>query len=182
MRLFIAVKLDGNIMKNISDFMKKLPDTKGGVKWVETENIHLTLKFLGEVNEDRLGEIKNQLSKIKVEQMNLKSKGTGAFPTLSRPRVFWIGLEGETNQLKSMAKEIDEKLNKLGFEKEARAFSAHITIGRVKTHANEDVLTFLKNHIDKEFGEMVIDCFYLIQSILKKEGPKYKVLETFKSV
>ena len=174
-RTFIAVELPDDIKQKIGDFISVIRPKISGVKWVQTVNLHLTLKFLGNVEEDLINNIINEISEAAQHNspFNMQLEGFGAFPNLNRPRVFWIDVKHGGNELSKLAASIESKMVKLGFEPESRKFSPHLTVGRVRRgkRANfpEDVPSFGPVECD-------IKTVTVMKSTLTPEGPIYDPL------
>ena len=135
MRIFIAVDLPAKIQAEVSTFQDALKHTRASINWTRPESLHLTLKFLGEIEESRLSKIVNVVQSVtdSHRQMTLCLTGIGVFPHLRNPRIFWVGLDGETEKYASLAEEIDLRLFELGFPREERSYKPHLTIGRFKS-------------------------------------------------
>ena len=142
MRLFIAIEISDEIREALAQIQSRLKYAGADVKWVEPKNIHLTLKFLGEVKEEKVEEIKSALNEtVKgFKPFELSIKDIGAFPKIDFPRVIWAGLDKGTSESKALAEAIDERLSRHGFEKESRPFASHLTIGRVRSPKNKAAL------------------------------------------
>src|SRR3989338_5342197 len=135
MRTFIAIELSEEIRNTLAQIQSHLKYASADVKWVEKDNIHLTLKFLGEVDEERCEKIKSILDEIasQTKQFEISLKDLGAFPKIDYPRVVWVGLDKGITESKELAERIDAALSEIGFQKETRPFAAHLTIGRVRS-------------------------------------------------
>ncbi len=182
MRCFIAIGISDEIKGKIRILIDKMRHLSKGVRWVPIENIHLTLKFLGEVNEGLIPDIKNRLIllKNKYNPFKIDIKGTGAFPNPKHPNVLWIGVE-PSEQLKRLYLDIEEAMYECGFEKEDREFSPHLTIGRIKDRKGIDlVIKELYTIKDIFFGSIDIREFLLMRSILKPTGAEYSEIARFK--
>jgi len=142
MRTFIAIEISDEMKEALHQIESHLKYSGADVKWVKPENIHLTLKFLGEVNEQKLVEIKALLDSIAgdIKPFEITIKEIGAFPKIEYPRVIWVRLDKGAGGSKELAEKIDSALLKIGFEKESRPFAAHLTIGRVRSPKNKDKL------------------------------------------
>ncbi|MDP3791026.1 MAG: RNA 2',3'-cyclic phosphodiesterase [Candidatus Omnitrophota bacterium] len=142
MRAFIAIELSEEIRSSLSQIQSHLKYSGADVKWVEKDNIHLTLKFLGEITEEKCEKIKSILDEIgrSLRPFEINIKNIGAFPKIDHPRVIWVGLDKGAKESVEVAGKIDEELYKIGFEKESRPFTAHLTIGRVRSSKNKDAL------------------------------------------
>lgn len=183
MRAFIAADIPSAVKEEIGKLQKELMrEVRSSVKWVEAANIHITLRFLGEVPEEKIEQLCQILPKggREVTPFKISIKGLGAFPNLSRPRVIWVGMESQGNQIEQLYSQIETLVRDLGFTPEKRAFSPHLTIGRIKQLRDQNEWV---NAIGKRqelfFGEAAVGCFYLFQSILKPQGPEYKKLKKF---
>lgn len=175
-RGFIAIEIQA--VPPIIDFEKAIIKTGADVKLVEPKNIHLTLKFLGETDENQIDTIEQIIKKsvTNIPPFPLMLKGTGVFPNEKYLKVIWIGIISGDN-LEKIANSLDEKLVTLGFKKEQRSYSAHLTIGRVRTAKNkEQLLTVIKNHNEKEFLQQEIRSVTLKKSELTPTGPIYTTL------
>ncbi len=177
-RSFIALELSEEVKKQLSELLEKLQRTNAAVKWVEPENLHLTLKFLGEVPQEKIEQVKSALSEIalSVSPFSFTVRGVGGFPSLSRPRVLWIGVE-ETPELMRLQKTVEQEMEKLGFPPEERPYHPHITIGRVKSMTGmEKVRAILTEKAKLVFGVVLVNHLILFRSDLSKEGPTYTPL------
>jgi 2'-5' RNA ligase len=177
-RSFVALELSDEVREKLAELLKRLHQTNAAVKWVEPENLHLTLKFLGEVPEEQIQNIVEALRAVaqKFEPFSLTVRGVGGFPDLRRPRVLWVGVEA-TNPLMRLQQLVEQAMEKLGFEPEERAYHPHITIGRVKGMAGIDkVRAILSEHADICFGTVLIKHLTLFRSDLSREGPTYTPL------
>ena len=183
-RCFIAIHLPDEIKTQISTFLDELRKLSKEVRWVNVDNLHLTLKFLGEIESARVDKIKENLSPLCQEfsKFTLKIAGTGCFPNRRKPRVFWLGMEqSKENPLFSMHKWIETNLENLGFEKEKRRFSPHLTLGRVRAKHTVD-FTYLFNHMDSiPFTPVDLDVenISFMQSRLKPTGAEYSIIESY---
>jgi 2'-5' RNA ligase len=170
MRVFISINFPQSIKKEIFEIQKHLPEFEG--KKTEFENLHLTLKFLGEIDEEMLKEIKERLKTIKAREFEASINGIGIFSP-EFVRIIWLHL---TN-CEGLQKEIDNCLNDL-FAPEKR-FMSHLTIARVKKikDKKEFLNDILKIKINK--SRFLVNKFYLMKSELKEKGPVYSVLGEF---
>ena len=182
MRTFVAIDLNQEIKKGVSQLiedLKKQSSERRGIRWVRPEAMHLTLKFLGEINEEKVAPIRDVLERISEEckPFPLRMKGTGFFPPKSQtPRVIWIGVE-EADYLTRLQSLVEQELEILGFPRERRKYHPHLTLGRVKTFSEiRETLLFLEKHRDKNFGEMEVNKITFFRSILKPTGAEYSTL------
>lgn len=181
MRVFVAIEIDELIRKRLSDVIEELRPLHERVRGIRPENLHITLKFLGEIKEERIEKIKKVLKEIadSTGQFNLMIKGVGQFPENKRPRVIWAGIE-DCRELISLQERIEKALSKLGFKKEEREFQGHITLARVKESEGIERLREAISRLGKrDFGDMEVKEFVLMKSELGPEGARYKRLEVF---
>ncbi len=136
MRTFIAIEIPSEIKSALAALQAELRRAGADVSWTKPENIHLTLKFLGEVDERRIGEVEKVCvdSAAGFQPFTLRLDDTGVFPNARQPRVLWAGLAGEIEKAVEMQRRLDEELALIGFEREEKAFRPHLTIGRVKSN------------------------------------------------
>lgn len=174
MRLFIAIELPKDVLDYLYDLQKKIELGNAKVKWVAKKNIHITLKFIGHVEDSLLEGIKSRLAKVKYEKFSLKLSKTGWFPEGNSPRVIWIGVDDE-NSVINLQKRIDESL--IDILKGEQKFNAHITIGRVK-RTDKKLLESLRM-IKTEEGNINVKGFSLVRSQLTRDGPRYNALERY---
>ncbi|CAJ36492.1 2'-5' RNA ligase [Methanocella arvoryzae MRE50] len=173
-RTFIAVNLDPAIKEKIAeavgDFNMK------GLKTVEPELVHITLKFLGNVEEDRIDAIADALKEgVTVEPFTATFRSIGGFPGTKNPRVIWIGAEGP---FEALNKQVEDALAGIGFEREGR-FNAHVTIGRIKFSTPEQkqrLPLLFEKYRDFYAGTQPVDRIHVMKSTLSPKGPKYEAI------
>jgi len=177
-RSFISIDLeDQQILSRIVSILSSLQSLGGDLKPVERENIHLTLKFLGNVSAPRLGEVKSSLQQVIFSAFTAEIKGAGAFPNLNHMNVVWVGVNEGWSQVEQIYEQVEKLLSGLGFRREHRPFSPHITIARVRSGRKRDeVASFLQRLTEESFGTITVDKIRLKQSILSSSGPKYSTL------
>lgn len=178
-RSFIAIELSGEIKEELAGLIETLRSSGADVKWVKAENIHLTLKFLGHIPTEKIERIKGVLddaaSKSRAFRINLS--GVGAFPKLSYPRVIWVGISTGEDNVKEIYNSLEGKLEGEGFQKEQRPFSAHLTIGRVRSPKNRQNLKSSIEGLKFSSGKSLdVDHITLFQSTLTPHGPIYTPL------
>jgi 2'-5' RNA ligase len=179
-RGFIAI--DVTPFSKLIEFENELNNTGANIKLVEPKNIHITLKFLGDTDQDLIDQIeeimKNSVKEIKPFDIELTNNGV--FPNPNYIKVIWIGLK-QVEKIVQISKKIDVQLNKIGFKKEKREFSPHLTIARVKSARNKDkLIDVLSKYKEYEFGKLSINSIKLKQSELTKKGPIYTTLREVK--
>lgn len=180
MRTFIAIEISEDIRSILGQIQSHLKYSGADVKWVAPNNIHLTLKFLGEISENKCEEIKSILDKIGAasKPFEISVKDIGAFPKIEYPRVIWVGLDKGAKEAAALAAEIDEELSKMGFEKESRPFAAHLTIGRVRSSKNKDALKskLTAYSLQPTAEDQAVSSVILFQSTLTPKGSIYTKL------
>ncbi len=183
MRTFIAIPLPQEIKAFLAELQNELKTSGAEVKWVEPENIHLTLKFLGERDDKKIKEISNILEEaVKNKKQFLARLSTlGAFPKITSPRVIWVGIDRGDEETKLIAAELEEKISRTGIPKEEKAFSSHITIARTKSSKNiAELIKGLNVCADKlgeEKAEFPVRQIVLYKSTLTPKGPIYQALK-----
>ncbi len=184
MRTFISIEIPQEGKKKFLAIENFLRDRTLALKLVKIENLHLTLKFLGEISEERLEEIIKSCQIIgqRFSPFSLSFKGIGIFPNIKRARVIWAGVEEGTESLKKMSKLLEEELEKRGFPAEKREFQCHLTLARVKRlrEGREVLEDLIKKFREHQFCSFWVDSLNIMKSELKKEGASYTVLEEIK--
>ena len=181
-RVFVAVSVDAGLKHAIQRLQEQLgePCGKHVVRWVKPEQLHLTLKFFGNVGVDQFPELSNALRCAcqGVTAFRLAIGGLGCFPSLQRPSVIWLGVSGEVEILGKLQKDIGLATNAFGDHSEVREFSPHLTIGRVKAagHEARQAGLVIRNTPVGEIGSWDVPGVELIQSTLSPEGSSYRQL------
>ncbi len=176
MRLFVAVELTPGIRRAIIDFAQQGWVNWADVKWVNPEHLHLTLKFLGEVPEKKVPRIQSTLETLAstTRRFSCEVKGASRFPSLGIPRVLWVGFSRGAVGFTELAKRVNETMKDLGFPPEERAFSPHITVGRLRSPIKWRELTkSWEGSVSQMFGSMTVRSIVLMKSQLTREGPVY---------
>ena len=178
-RSFIAIDLSDPVRLRIEELVRELRKSDAQVGWVKVEAIHLTLKFLGNVDPELLERIKPALAReaAKTGPLRLEAAGCGAFPGLQSPRIIWVGLRGQIAPLVELARGVEEALVPLGFKPENRPFKPHITVGRVKGRVRlQSLREKLLSHAG--FAAEPFDAaeIVLYKSELRPDGARYTPL------
>lgn len=183
MRAFIAIELPEEIRSALASLQNELKKSGADVKWVETGNIHLTMKFLGDKDDKKIKQIALALQETAQNNHPFPASiGTlGAFPSTKSPRVIWVGVNLGQDQICRVAVDLETKIALIGIPKEDRAFSAHITIGRTRSALNLEKLTQVLEEKKDFFGgkvlEFKISKLTLFKSTLTSKGSIYEVQE-----
>jgi 2'-5' RNA ligase len=180
-RAFIAIDLSESIRKELASLIERLEQEAGSraVRWGRPEGIHLTLKFMGEVQAERVKAFEGMLHSRAGGQraFGLEVGGLGCFPDMSRPRVVWAGVNESTGRLADLQEALEVGCAELGLAREARPFTPHLTLGRVRREARGDDLSMLKRAVEglKETrcGEMAVAEVCLFRSELRPGGAVY---------
>lgn len=179
MRSFIAVDVRNPRLEKV---LEEMGSVGAGVKVVASENLHLTLKFLGEVDPGRVDEIYGTMEEAFgfCAPFHGGLRGLGAFPSLGRMRVVWVGLSEGKERIVEMQGRLERALVKLGFRSEGRPFDPHLTIGRVKSpKGREELRAFVVAHQATDFGTFAVERVELKESTLTPKGPIYKTLRAY---
>ena len=173
MRTFVAIEVDNkDILQNIRAVQES---TRFKAKSIRIDQIHFTLQFLGEIDEEKCEKVKHLLRTITFSQFKLSLKGVGGFPNLKNPRVIWVGTDKKgAEKLIEITKEVEVRLAQLGFEKDKK-FKPHLTILRVK-HKVGDISLQMKEYETIEFGTQIVSKIKLKRSVLSPKGPEYSDL------
>lgn len=172
MRLFIAVDVPPDVRRRIGEAQRELPDE--GLAKVTLPRMHITLKFLGEVNPKMLERVDNALREVEFAPFRVKVWGVGVFPNEDYVRVVWAGCK--SRELEELAREVNSKLGGMFAQED---FTGHLTIARVKRRPA--LGEFLKKYMREDFGEFTVREFYLVESVLGPGGPKYSTLGAYKA-
>jgi 2'-5' RNA ligase len=178
-RSFLAIKIPGSVCEDLGGIQEKLRESNADVKWVKPANIHLTLRFFGDIHPEDIDGIRTVVSNVAIKEkaLTLRAEGVGVFPTIRSPRVIWVGLSGEADRLSDIQIRIEGELETIGFKGETRTFSPHLTIGRLKSRANKALiegLGKLKGYRSEPFEAREV---ILFRSDLRPNGPIYTPLE-----
>jgi 2'-5' RNA ligase len=180
MRTFIALPLPEEIKNFLANIQDELKPLNLDAKWVEPQNIHLTLKFLGEIKEEKLPLIKKIMDDLCKDTENFKISLSylGTFPPKGIPRVIWVGIEEGEKQTKDLAQKLEEKLKGIGIPKEKRPFSSHITLARLRSSKNTKSLIEKLNKQEKFNKIFFAQKINLYKSTLTPQGPIYEEIYT----
>ena len=182
MRLFIALPLEKNVEEELGKIISTLKQKGGSVKCVKPENIHLTVKFLGEISPESVRQVCQaaETAAASASAMELAVKGLGVFPDARRPRVVWAGLSGAIQSLIDFHAKLEENLVHVGFDKEKRRFTAHLTLGRVKKSLSSAKMVSALDACSAFTPRPIsADRLVLYKSELRPEGAVYTALQAF---
>jgi 2'-5' RNA ligase len=178
-RAFLAFDIEDQTVKhNLTHMQLQAQKTGADLKLVETENIHMTIRFLGDVTPQMVEKIYGEMQKVSFKQFPVQLMGTGVFPNLHYPRVLWAGIALGAEQLQNVFTQIEPKLRALGLPPEHNAFSPHLTIARVRSPKNKaELAEFVTKNVHFDFGTVEARCLRLKQSELTPKGPIYTTLK-----
>lgn len=179
-RGFVAVDVPAS--PRLDAFATELRAASPSLKVVRTDQLHLTVKFLGDTEGGLVPEIVAAIQEAaaNVQPFEVRIQGTGAFPSLTRMNVIWVGVEG-SEPIARIAETLETSLESLGFQREHRPWKAHATLARVKGQRDLDhVRRILEIHAKDAFGEHTVDAVHLKKSLLTPEGARYSIVETVK--
>jgi 2'-5' RNA ligase len=181
----MPIELPVEVKKVLSNIQISLQQHKlSWVKWVAVKNIHLTLKFLGNVSTTKIGSITTIIDDLsyKTNPFSLQLGSLGAFPNLKNPQVLWIGIKGEIKKLINIQQSLDSELAKLSFPPETRPYQPHLTLARLRNQATrmerQSLGDLLPDMVIESDCGMKVDSIYLIRSELTRNGPIYHELHS----
>jgi RNA 2',3'-cyclic 3'-phosphodiesterase len=184
-RLFVALEIPPAVRENLATLMKKLSalekqSSGEKARWMRPENLHVTLKFIGELAPNKLDEIVAALSRVRSGQpAELQFGGLGFFRDEKRPRVLWAGIDASPN-LAAIAGDVEQQLEPLGFPREKRAFTPHLTLARFEpSGVSLRLRAAVQQNAERDFGALRAGEFHLIESKLKPSGAEYTTLHSF---
>ncbi len=180
MRLFVALEAPAAVRENLASLLQTLRAVSPQTRWVRPENLHVTLKFIGEVPQTKLAGIREALAGVRSEQLvTVDFRGLGFFPNEKHPRVFWAGIVASPN-LKTLVADIDSATEKLGILREQLSFSPHLTLARFESlRLPEKLHAAIQENATLEFGSLCTGKFHLVESKLKPSGAEYTTVESF---
>ena len=179
MRLFIGISLPKKLRERVYDAARSIREASYPIRWVDEKNLHVTLKFLGEVKAERVAAVEESMSRVAEKNAPFVTtlEGFGAFPTVRRPRVLWIGV-GPTSELRCLKQDLELAMGALGFEVETRAFHPHVTVGRADPRGGAGAFRGLDELVASSScgAEVKVHTVDLIRSRLSAEGATYSVV------
>lgn len=182
-RSFVAVDLDEpSIRERIATAQKGLEQTRAQLKLVDPEIMHLTLRFLGEIPHATVENVKEAMDTLHFPAFEVEFSGLGAFPSLKRINVVWVGMKRGQERLNEIFHQLEPKLRQMGLPADNKGFSPHLTIARAKSGLNREALAgFVSSMTDQEFGKMSVRAVRLKKSTLTPKGPIYTTIHEVSS-
>lgn len=180
-RSFIAFDIGSNlVLDRFGNVQELLIQTGADIRLVDSRNIHITIRFLGNINLRVLEKVVDIMKRVKFYPFNVHIKGLGAFPNPRYSRVVWAGIAAGMDQLKNIFMQLEPGLRALGFSPNSRGFNPHLTIARVRSRRNKTELAdFIRRNANHEFGTTKANCLLLKKSVLTPGGPIYSTLSEF---
>ncbi len=178
LRSFIAFDIEEDpVVKNFHNAQDLLLSTGASLRIVKPENVHVTLRFLGDISPDRLDGIHDEIKNIDYAPFEVRINGLGVFPNLRHISVVWAGIREGQNELRSIFYQLESNLSRLGFKTDNRGFSPHLTLARVKSGRNKiELAQRIEELKDYDFGIVKAKCLRLKKSVLTPQGPVYSTL------
>lgn len=179
MRAFLAVELPEDIRRALAQLQRRLAESRADVKWTEEANLHITMRFLGEISQEQREAVEQLVTRLALRHHGqpVSLSELGAFPSASAPRVIWVGVGEGSAWLRELASQIEEGLGDLGFAKEDRAWTAHVTLGRVRSPKRRaDLAAQLRQTTWQPPQAFRVAHLTLFQSTLAGSGPIYSAL------
>lgn len=182
MRAFLALEVaEESLIQNLTNAQEELRSTQADLAIVEKQNLHFTVKFLGEISEGQIPKIDSRLAPLKLRSAELSVRGIGVFPDTSRPRVVWAGVPDEQRRMiVPLAEEVIGALEGIG-ERDEREYHPHITLARVRSGRNRDTLvSFVVANGARDFGKAHLVALKLKSSTLTPKGPIYNDVREYR--
>jgi 2'-5' RNA ligase len=179
-RAFLAIELPDSLRPGLAQVQGELKRSHAEVRWVPVDNIHLTMKFFGNVPDDEIGSLALAARQVAAAAapFELQVTGVGAFPSAKAPRVVWVGLGGDLVPLTQLFYRLEKEFAALGYPPEGRAFNPHLTLGRVKSPVNRERLAKMLEKLPPlNWPPFEVKELILFQSVLSPQGSKYTVLK-----
>ena len=181
MRLFVALAIPTEVRENLASLIRDLKSVDSHPKWINPDNLHVTLKFVGEVAPERVIEISDALAVVRTQQQVIAEfRGIGFFPDARRPSVVWVGIQ-PSDILSTLAAEVNRVLAIVAVPREEKAFVPHLTIARFKeTRMSAGLRDEIEKRKSRAFGTLAANEFHLIESKLKSSGAEYTTQRSFR--
>ena len=175
LRSFFAFDIeDQTIIRRLSKVQGMLTKAGADLKLVKSQNIHLTIRFLGDIHPPMVDAIYEEMKHLSFDPFTMELKGLSAFPKLNYPRVVWVGIKKGANELTTIFEQLEPRLRGLGFKPDSKGFSPHLTIARMRTGRNKAILAGIIRELENyEFGAFKAKCLRLKKSDLTPRGPIY---------
>jgi len=181
-RTFVAIKLEEPVRRKAGELTRRWSDVGAKVNWVSAANMHLTLKFLGDVEDREVPEVCKTVQQVVADHdpFVVELAGAGAFPATDRPRTLWLGVGEGGDELSELAVALDDALHEIGYAAESRRFHGHLTLGRVRDPQGQqaELQRRVEKASDFSAGMSQVNEVMVFSSVLERDGPQYGVLST----
>ena len=168
---------DEGVIRRLAEVQGMLANTSADLKLVKPQNIHLTVRFLGNISLSMVDAVYEEMKQVSFSPFEVELRDLGAFPRLSRPRVIWAGIKKGANELVNVFEQLEPRLRGLGFKPDTKGFSPHLTIARVRSGRNKVQLIKVVRELENyDFGAVKAECLRLKKSVLTPRGPIYTIL------
>jgi 2'-5' RNA ligase len=177
-RSFIAFDINNQlVLERFSEVQRSLFETGADLKLVDPKNIHITLRFLGDISLNMVDSIFENMNKVSFSSFDCRIHGLGVFPNFHRVSVIWAGIESGAQELKNVFEQLELGLQRLGFKADPKGFSPHLTLARVRSGRNKgELIRRIEDLAGSDFGVVKADCLRLKKSVLTPKGPVYSTL------
>ena len=178
LRTFVGVALPDDVQSALADVSRELARTESGVRWTKREDLHVTLKFLGDTPQGEIVEVCRLLGEATADMapFRIEVRGLGCFPTPSRPRVIWAAVGDGTEQLERLNDRVETRLREVGYPGERRRYVAHVTLGRFARRGSGGLGSLIEERREEVYGEFAAKGITYYASELDRRGPSYAVL------
>ncbi len=183
-RSFIAFDIDNELVtRKLAEAQGMLANTGANLRLVRPQNIHVTIRFLGNISLPMVDSIHEEMKQISFSPFDIELRGLGAFPSLRYARVIWAGIRKGANEIVNIFDRLELRLRRLGFKPDPKGFSPHLTIARVRTGRQKaELIRCVEDLADYEFGIIDADCLRLKKSVLTAKGPIYTTLREVRGI
>ncbi len=180
MRLFVAIELDPPIRAALAEVQDQLRGACEGVRWIPAEQLHVTMKFLGEVSDKNVAGVADALRRAARSgpTFSMEVAGSGCFPPRGPARIVWVGMREQTGAMRRCVDAVEQALEPLGFPRERRPFSGHITVGRIREDRSSGRIRGAAEACTFESVTQAVDSITLMSSVLSPKGPIYSAVVT----
>lgn len=177
-RSFVAFDIDNKlVLRRFSEVQNILVATGANLKLVKPQNIHITMRFLGNISPSVVDLVYEEMRKISYAPFEVEIRGLGVFPSYNYPRVIWAGVQEGVDTLRDIFNQLDLPLRRVGFKSDSKGFNPHLTLARVKTGQHKaELINCIKTCTDYEFGTIKANCLKLKKSVLTPRGPIYSTI------
>ena len=180
LRTFVAIEIPGEIRHRATRMVREMQESTDSVRWVDTENLHVTLKFLGDVEDREIYSVCRAAANS-VEPLNpfsVSCCGIHAFPSAQRPKTIWLGIDDPHMELTNLFNRLDIELSEIGYPREPRKYTPHLTLGRVQHGRRNlgDLVSVMESLADRDAGCLPVDSLTIYTSELHRSGPVYTVV------